>query len=265
MRVPPGDEPLDGTDEHERLARLVADAGSVVALTGAGISVPSGIPDFRTPVTGLWANVDPMEVAHVDVWRTDPVRFWAFYGERFAVLGDVEPNPAHAALVELERRGDLDGVLTQNIDRLHTRAGSTDVVELHGSVAGCHCPACGQRVPLAEARRRIAATVDGVPRCTACGGVLKPDVVLFGDMLPLAAVAQAEHLARHADLMLCIGSSLEVWPVSELPATVLDHGGQLAVITTGPTPYDEQATVRLHGDVVSELEALVAALERLTV
>ena len=255
---------LEGIDpRHERLARLVLGARSVVALTGAGISVPSGIPDFRTPATGIWANVDPMEVAHVDVWRRDPQRFWAFYGHRFAVLGEVEPNPAHAALAELERRGALDAVLTQNIDLLHEKAGSREVVELHGSIAGAHCPACGHRADLAETLGLIETAVDGVPRCTACGGVLKPDVVLFGDMLPPVAVDRAERFAARADLMLCIGSSLVVHPVADLPLRTLRGGGQVAIVTTSETPYDDVAAVRLDGDVVDELTGVIAAIDRL--
>jgi NAD-dependent deacetylase len=252
-----------GTADHDRLARLVADAGSVVALTGAGISVPSGIPDFRTPGTGLWATVDPATIAHVDVWREDPVRFWSFYGERFARLGGIEPNAAHRALVELERRGRLDAVLTQNIDVLHERAGSSDVVELHGSIAGCHCPACGAREPLRAVLALIDAAEDGVPRCPVCGGVLKPDVVLFGDLLPAVAIARAETLAARADLLLCIGSSLQVWPVAGLPERTLEAGGRIAIVTASETPYDDVAAVRLGGDVVDELTGLLAALDRL--
>lgn len=255
--------PASYDERHERLARLVHEAGSVVALTGAGISVPSGIPDFRTPQTGIWANVDPMEVAHVDVWRRDPQRFWAFYGHRFAVLGDVRPNDAHRALAELERRGRLDAVLTQNIDLLHEKAGSRDVVELHGSIAGTHCPACGARASLEETLRRIEAAPDGVPRCAECGGVLKPDVVLFGDMLPVAALERAEQLAAGADVLLCIGSSLVVYPVAELPRTTLRHRGRVAILTTSETPYDDLAAARLDGDVVAELQGLLAALDAL--
>lgn len=251
------------TEHHDELARLITGARSVVVLTGAGISVPSGIPDFRTPGTGLWANVNPMEVAHVDVWRNDPVRFWSFYGDRFARFGGLDPNDAHRAVAELERRGLVDAVLTQNIDTLHRRAGSEDVVELHGSIAGCHCPACGAREPLTAVLELIAAADDGVPRCAVCAGVLKPDVVLFGDLLPETAIRRAERLALQCDVMLCIGSSLVVWPVSELPQRTLDHGGSLAVITTSDTDYDDEAAVRLRGDVVDELTGLVAALDRL--
>src|SRR3954463_4983338 len=132
----------------ERLAGLVREARSVVALTGAGISVPSGIPDFRSPGSGLWENVDPMEVAHIDAWRADPERFWHFYGDRFAALEGKEPNGAHRALVELERRGLLDAVVTQNIDRLPRRAGTRELIEVHGTIDTSSCLDCGARYPL---------------------------------------------------------------------------------------------------------------------
>jgi NAD-dependent deacetylase len=243
----------------ERLAELIRSAGPVVALTGAGISVPSGIPDFRTPETGVWANVDPMEVAHISVWRRDPARFWDFYGERFAILDGKRPNGAHRALVELERRGLLAGVITQNIDGLHAAAGTTDPVEVHGSVATASCLACGERVSLAETRERRVADPDGIPRCS-CGAPLKPDVVLFGEYLPEAAMERGQALAAEAGLMLAIGSSLEVYPVADLPAQTLANGGRLALITMGPTPYDRAADVKLSGDVVDELTAVLAAL-----
>ena len=126
----------------DRLAELIRESSCTVALTGAGISVPSGIPDFRTPGTGLWENVDPMEVAHIDAFRSDPARFWSFYKPRLHSLGGIEPNPAHATLAELERRGLLDGVITQNIDMLHTKAGSRKVVEVHGSIRSASCQGC---------------------------------------------------------------------------------------------------------------------------
>src|SRR5919107_1144002 len=125
------DGQVAASDAVAALAELVRTAGSVVALTGAGISVPSGIPDFRSPGTGIWENVDPMEVAHIDAWRADPERFWSFYGERFQMLGDKRPNPAHEALVELERKGLLDAVITQNIDLLHRKAGTARLLEVH--------------------------------------------------------------------------------------------------------------------------------------
>jgi NAD-dependent deacetylase len=241
------------------LAELIRAAGSVVALTGAGISVPSGIPDFRTPGRGLWEKVDPTEVAHIDAWRRDPARFWSFYGTRFHVLEGKQPNRAHAILAELERAGRLDAVITQNIDRLHERAGTRKLVEVHGSIASSRCLSCGGSYPLAEVRARLEAAPDGVPRCD-CGRPLKPDVVLFGELLPATAIERAEAFAAAADLLLCIGSSLEVYPVASLPATTLAAGGEVAIVTRGPTQYDRRAAARLGGDVVAELEAVAAAL-----
>jgi NAD-dependent deacetylase len=243
----------------EQLAELIRDAGSVVALTGAGISVPSGIPDFRSPGTGLWENVDPMEVAHIDVFHRAPERFWHFYGHRFQSLEDKEPNPAHYAVAELERAGLLDAVITQNIDRLHARAGSQQLIEVHGSIGHSSCLVCGLRYELGDVRGRIEGGSDGVPRCD-CGQPLKPEVVLFGEYLPVEALSRAEALAEGADLLLCIGSSLEVYPVAQLPATTLAAGGKVAVLTQGPTPFDSRAAVRMGGDIVDELAAVLAAL-----
>jgi NAD-dependent deacetylase len=239
---------------HDRLAELIRSAGSVVALTGAGVSVPSGIPDFRSPGTGLWANVDPMEVAHISVWRREPARFWSFYGPRFALLDGKEPNGAHRALADLGIP-----VITQNIDGLHAAAGSGDVIEIHGSVATSSCQVDGTRYELAETRRRMEEDVEGVPRCD-CGAALKPDVVLFGELLDEAAMARAGALAANADLMLCVGSSLEVHPAAGLPELTLDAGGRIAIVTKSGTPFDRFASVRLDGDVEEDLRAVMAAL-----
>jgi NAD-dependent deacetylase len=243
----------------ERLAQLLRNSKRAVVLTGAGVSVPSGIPDFRTPGTGLWENVDPMEVAHIDAWRRDPDRFWSFYGDRFATLVDKEPNEAHLALAELERRGLVRAVITQNIDRLHRRAGSERVVEVHGSIEHSVCLSCGGRVPLDEVIDGLRAG-GGAPRCPTCVVPLKPDVVLFGELLPEQAMSEAQALALDADLMICVGSSLEVYPVAGLPAMTRGGGGRLALVTQGPTPYDMDAEVKLDGDVVEELRAVLAAL-----
>ena len=232
-----------------------------MALTGAGISVPSGIPDFRSRGTGLWEKVDPMTVAHIDAFRADPAQFWGFYSQRFATLGDKRPNDAHMALVRMERAGLLDGVITQNVDMLHRKAGTRELVEVHGSIATCSCLRCGWSVTLEEARALIGADPEGVPRCDPCGEPLKPDVVLFGELLPAAALQRAHELCAGADVLLCIGSSLEVHPVAGLPLVTRERGGAVAIITQGPTPLDDIADVRLDGDVVSELQALVGALE----
>ncbi len=247
--------------EIERLARLVQGARSVVALTGAGISVPSGIPDFRSPQTGLWSQVDPMEIAHIDALRRDPVRFWSFYGARFAALEGKRPNGAHRALAAMERAGLLDAVITQNIDMLHRAAGTRELLEVHGSIASCSCCECRASEPLANVRERLAAAVDGVPRCERCGAAMRPDVVLFGELLPSGAFARASKLCEAADLLLCIGSSLEVHPVAGLPSLCVQRGGRIAILTEGPTPLDALAALRIGGDVELGLGALVRELE----
>jgi NAD-dependent deacetylase len=241
-----------------RLAELIRESRSTVALTGAGVSVPSGIPDFRTPETGLWANVDPMEVAHIDVFERDPARFWSYYRPRFHSLGDKRPNGAHEALAEIERRGLLAGVITQNIDRLHRAAGSENVVEVHGSIATSTCRECETSYGVEAVDALFDG--DGIARCSTCGGAVKPDVVLFGEMLPEAAMAKAHELAAEAELMLCIGSSLVVHPVAGLPELTMAAGGRLAIVTKGPTPYDGDAVLKLEGEVDEELGALLAAL-----
>jgi NAD-dependent protein deacetylase/lipoamidase len=246
------------TDQADRLAELIRESSSTVALTGAGISVPSGIPDFRSPGEGLWEKVDPMEVAHIDAFRRDPAKFWSFYRPRFQTLGDKEPNDAHRALAELERRELLDAVITQNIDQLHHKAGSERVVEVHGSIRTSTCQWCGAEFELADVERLFDE--EGAARCSDCSGPVKPDVVLFGELLPADAMAEAESLAAGAGLMLCVGSSLEVHPVAGLPSVTLRRGGQVAVVTQGPTPFDRDAAVRMDCDVVADLDAVLAAL-----
>ena len=193
-----------------RLAELIREHQPCVALTGAGVSTESGIPDFRSP-SGLWAQFDPLDYGSIEAFRTDPERVWRFYAPRFAMLTGAEPNAAHRALAELERRGLVAAVVTQNIDLLHTRAGSREVVEVHGSIRTSTCPRCGASYPLAGVLPLIAAG-DGAPRCPACGAVLKPDVVFFGELLPEAAIDRAFELAQTAALLLVVGSSLEVHP-----------------------------------------------------
>jgi NAD-dependent deacetylase len=247
------------TAAAERVAALLRESERAVVLTGAGVSVPSGIPDFRSPGTGLWEDVDPMEVAHIDAWRRDPDRFWSFYGERFASLVDRAPNDAHFALAELERRGLVRAVITQNIDRLHRLAGTDRLIEMHGSIERSVCMQCGGKLSIDKVIALLAAG-EGAPECEACIAPLKPDVVLFGELLPERALAEAQALAMDADLMVCVGSSLEVYPVAGLPAITHGGGGRLALITQGRTPYDADADVKLDGDVVTELKAVLAAL-----
>ncbi|MEX2253728.1 MAG: NAD-dependent deacylase [Thermoleophilaceae bacterium] len=255
-----GEATAKASSEATRLAELLAEAESAVVLTGAGVSVPSGIPDFRSPGTGLWENVNPMEVAHIDAWRRDPDKFWSFYAERFVSLVDKRPNPAHDAIAELERRGIVRGVITQNVDRLHRMAGSERVIEVHGSIERSVCLECGGKVELERVIEIYESGDGGAPECLACIAPLKPDVVLFGELLPEAAMAEAHALAAEADVMLCVGSSLEVHPVAALPGLTLRAGGRLALVTAGPTPYDEEADLKLTGDVAEVLGAVLAAI-----
>ena len=241
----------------EHLAELIRASDCTVALTGAGISVPSGIPDFRSPGTGLWENVDPMEVAHLDVFLNDPGRFWSYYRPRFGMLSDKEPNAAHRALAQLEERGALEAVITQNIDMLHRKAGSRHVVEVHGTIETGSCWDCKASYPLAAIEPLFDD--DGIARCS-CGGPVKPDVVLFGEMLPEDAMVEAHALCERADVLLCVGTSLEVYPVAGLPSVTRGAGGSVAIVTKGPTPYDAEAEVRLDGDVVDEMAALLRLL-----
>jgi NAD-dependent deacetylase len=241
----------------EELAGLIRSSEHVVALTGAGISVPSGIPDFRTPGKGLWATVDPMTVATIDAFHRDTKRFWDFYRPRFHDLADKEPNPAHEALAELERRRMLQAVITQNIDRLHRKAGSREVIEVHGSIETASCTSCAATYRLGEVESLFDD--DGIATCAACAGKVKPDVVLFGELLPADAMARAEALCASADLLLCVGSSLEVHPVAGLPQLTLGRGGQVAIITKSSTPYDRDAAVRMSGDVAEELQGVLTA------
>lgn len=246
------------SDQARRLGELIAGSDSVVVLTGAGISVPSGIPDFRTPGTGIWEKVDPMEVAHIDSFRRDPALFWSFYRERLQALSDVKPNRAHEVLVEMERDGMVRAVVTQNIDTLHERAGQQEVIEVHGSIRTSSCSACGAKVLLEDLQQRFDD--EGVATCPLCQSALRPDVVLFGEMLPPDEMLHATQLAAAADLLLCIGSSLEVHPVAGLPEVTMAAGGRIAIVTQGPTPYDEVAEIVCSGDVVEELEAALAAV-----
>lgn len=237
----------------EALARLVSERQPCVVLTGAGISTESGIPDFRSP-GGLWAEFDPAEYATIAAFRRDPERVWDFYSRRFRFLVDAEPNAAHEALAELEARGLVRAVITQNIDGLHERAGSRDVVEVHGSIAVSVCLRCGAQETLEGVLAQLE--VRPAPQCPACGSVLKPGVVMFGELLPAAVIDRATALARDAGLMLVVGSSLEVWPVAGLPL----ESRSFAIVNRGPTALDDRAALVVDGGAGETLAALVAAL-----
>ena len=214
---------------------------------------------FRSP-TGIWAQFDPLEYGSLRAFRADPEKVWRFYAPRFSMLADAEPNAAHRALAELERRGLVDAVVTQNIDLLHERAGSREVVEVHGSIRTSSCPACGASYPRADVVALLERG-DGVPRCAQCGSVLKPDVVFFGELLPEGAIERAFTLARSARLLLVVGSALEVHPVAGLPLETLEAGGLVAIVNKSSTPLDGRAALRISGSAGEVLPATVSALD----
>jgi NAD-dependent deacetylase len=242
----------------ERLAELIRENQPCTALTGAGVSTESGVPDFRSP-TGIWASFDPREYATLGAFQSDPAKIWRFYAPRFSMLMEAEPNRAHLALAELERMGLLEAVITQNIDLLHERAGSREVVEVHGSIRTSSCASCGAVHALADVVPLIEAG-DGAPRCLECGAVLKPDVVFFDELLPEEAIERAFDLARRARLLLVVGSSLEVYPVAGLPQETLDSGGKVAVVNRTPTWVDGRSALRLDAPAGETLGATVEAL-----
>src|SRR3954462_1120711 len=237
-----------------RRVELVQARRPCVVLTGAGISTESGIPDFRSP-TGIWAHYDPLEYRTIEAFLEDRAKVWDFYGRRLAMLGAAEPNEGHRALAELEDRGWVHAVITQNIDRLHERAGSRSLVEVHGSIRTSSCLECRTVVPFDEVVELLP-----VPHCPNCGRVLKPDVVMFGELLPAAQIARAEQLAREAGVILVVGSSLEVYPVAGLPLETLANGGTLAIVNRGSTPFDGRASVLIDGGAGETLAALAERL-----
>jgi NAD-dependent deacetylase len=241
----------------DALAALVRSHQPCVVLTGAGISTESGIPDFRSP-TGVWRKYDPMQYATIEAFRADPAKVWDFYAMRLAALSEAEPNDGHRALADLERHGWVDAVVTQNVDGLHQRAGSRNVVEVHGSIRRAVCTGCDASIPSDEIPGLLP-----VPRCARCGNVLKPGVVMFGELLPEAAIDRAVRLASEAALMLVVGSSLEVYPVAGLPQETQAAGGSLAIVNRGPTQLDRDADLLVDGGAGETLAALSRALATL--
>jgi len=237
-----------------RLADLLERRRPCVVLTGAGISTESGIPDFRS-AGGIWERYDPAEVGSIHAFRREPARVWEFYALRLDALNQAEPNEGHRALAELEEQGWIRAVITQNIDGLHQSAGSREVVEMHGSLREAECIHCGVRVPLEDALASLP-----LPPCPECGEVLKPGVVMFGELLPAAAIERAQGLAAEAGVLLVVGSSLEVHPVAALPGETLAAGGALAIVNRGGSPWDTRADVLLDAAAGETLRGLEAAL-----
>lgn len=245
---------------HEEAAvALLQKAQYVVALTGAGVSTASGIPDFRSANSGLWTRQDPMAVASLTAFRQDPAAFFNWVRPLVAQIHQAVPNTAHYALAQIQN---LAAIITQNIDGLHTRAGSPTVYEIHGHLRTATCTHCFSKhnaLPIIE----DLLMASELPRCT-CGAVLKPDVILFEEQLPMQVVNKARQAVLKTDLLLVAGSSLQVHPANELPHAALRHGARLIIINSEPTPLDTYADVVLHGDVTDILPALVRGLENNT-
>jgi NAD-dependent deacetylase len=240
----------------EYVAELLRKAKYAVVLTGAGISTPSGIPDFRSEGTGLWSRDEPMEVASLSTFRTDPDRFFVWFRPLASQIFNAEPNPAHMALAELEKAGRVRSIITQNIDALHHKAGSKNVIEMHGTLRTLSCTQCFQK---AEAKNYLKAFVERgeLPRCPACNGLMKPDVILFGEQLPQRAWYNAQRECRQCDLMLVAGSSLEVLPVAGLPMQAIDRGSHLVILNNATTYLDVRADVVVQEDVAAVIPAIV--------
>ena len=245
-------------DDIARAAALLREARYAVALTGAGHSTPSGIPDFRSPGTGLWERANPMEVATIYAFRRHPEAFYNWVRPLVTALLEAEPNPGHLALAKLEQGGWLKAVITQNIDGLHQRAGSREVLELHGHLREATCISCYRVLSIEPLLGDFLASGE-VPRCPVCGGVMKPNIILYGEQLPAEVVSGAMEHIRQADLMLVVGASLETMPASQLPFLVREHAGRLIMVNLMPTYIDEAAEVVIHADVAEVLPHIARA------
>ena len=243
----------------QRAATLLRNSSRTIVLTGAGISTPSGIPDFRSPTSGLWATSDPLEVASVWNFHAAPERFYAWMRPLARQILEAKPNPAHKALARLEAGNIIHGIITQNIDGLHQRAGSQHVLEVHGHLRTASCLDC-----------HFQRTTDGLwdafltrgelPRCTNCGAVLKPDAILFGEPLPYNTLRQSQEDALHCDVFVVVGSSLEVEPAADLPFLAQRRGAQIMVLNYLPTPVDPRASLIIQADAAVTLPRLADML-----
>lgn len=225
----------------ETFVQLILSSKNAAALTGAGISTESGIPDYRSPGTGLWEKMD-QSVVSLEGFRRAPNRYYDYALELYPVRRSAKPNHAHKMLAELERRGMLKGVITQNVDGLHQDAGSEEVHELHGSLRQAVCLGCSVLDPMEEVMKRVVSG-ENPPLCRGCGGVLKPNAVFFGELLPRVPWQRALELAQGADIFITIGSSLQVSPANSLPDIALCGGAKLVILNLTPTPFDEDAVL----------------------
>jgi NAD-dependent deacetylase len=241
----------------EQAVAILGQSKYAVALTGAGISTASGIPDFRSRTSGLWAQYDPMEVASFTGFKRNPQDFYNWILPLLDTIMTAEPNAAHQALAQLEAYGPLKAIITQNIDALHGKAGSKNVHEIHGHTREVTCLRCYGTYKTDIVLSGYLVT-GAVPRCPSCGGVLKPNVILFGELLPVGVLNQSRKQARLCDVMLAVGSSLEVAPAGDLPLLAKHSGARLIIVTLSETYLDYLADVVIHADVVEVLPQLAA-------
>jgi NAD-dependent deacetylase len=239
----------------EFAADLFRQSKHAAVLTGAGLSTPSGIPDFRSTGTGLWAKDEPLEVASLHTFRTAPEKFFQWFRPLASQIFNARPNLAHWALARLEEAGRVDSIITQNIDTLHQKAGSKIVIEMHGTMQTLTCTQCYHQVNAAPYLASFVETGE-IPHCPKCCQILKPDVILFGEQLPQAAWAKAQRAARQCDLMLVAGSSLEVLPVAGLPMQALDRGAHLIIINNTQTYLNARADAAILEDVAVIIPAI---------
>jgi NAD-dependent deacetylase len=240
----------------EQAARLFSESKYAVALTGAGISTPSGIPDFRSSKDGLWTKYNPMEVASLSAFRVRPEKFYDWFRPLTRTIIEAKPNPAHYALAALEKQGILREIITQNIDGLHQKAGATTVLEVHGTLRTLTCVSCYTKH---KASTLVEAFIEKgeIPRCTECSSILKPDAILFEEQLPVATWMAVERAVENCDLMLVAGSSLEVFPVARLPYEAISRGAKLIIVNNEKTYIDPRAEVVINQDVADILPAIV--------
>jgi len=247
-------------EQIRRAAKLFLESSNTVALTGAGVSTKSGIPDFRGP-SGLWTRIDPEKFASINAFLSDPKGWWETALNLAPTLLKAKPNPAHKMLAKLEHMGLLHWLVTQNIDGLHQKAGSRNVIEIHGSLWSASCIICHHRVGRPHLERFIKKH-QLPPICPSCGGILKLDVVLFGEALPPQAASQAFQAAKDCQLMVVVGSSLLVYPAASLPAIAANNGAHLVIINQEPTPLDSKAELVFHAEAGDTLARIVKAVER---
>lgn len=241
-------------DKIKRLKNIVTNSKKLVAFTGAGLSAESGIPTYRG-AGGLWTKYDPSKYADYNYFMQDTSYYWNFFKDvRYPILKKAQPNAAHHALVELEKKGKLIQVITQNIDGLHQIAGQVNVCELHGNTRQIKCLDCNEKFTMEEIYNRLEKEFP--PKCS-CGGMLKPDVVLFGEPLPQEELAKAWHVAQVCDVFLVVGSSLVVYPAAQIPVIAKNNGAFLVIVNIDPTPLDDIADVVVNRKASEVLSLLV--------